>query len=247
MLEYTMDEMGQSAPWGQPKFLDAFGPAMSSALGELADAPLVLRESLLFPYLRGLNFIAHFLKHHSWKRIDEIYGKPPASTEQVLHPEKYESSEQPVAIASAPLPTLKDYTGAYDNVMGELGISVVLRQHGIPDDKAAEAARGWGGDRFVVYTPPGHKNKVSGTVGVLYTVWDDPADAVELFEALTHAMPSLAGGKAIATSNERVDYEMNSGAIAIAERKGDAVLLVIGAPPARANAVREQTWSRWTR
>ena len=220
---------------------------MKAASGQLDKTPLVLREQLLFPYARGLAFVAHFLKHHSWKRIDEIYAKPPLSTEHILHPGKYETYELPDAITAAPLPSLSGYKTAYDNVMGEFGLVILLRQHGVVDERAQLAAMGWGGDRLVVYTPPGHKGKVGGTVGVLYTVWDDVADAIEFYESLSYVMPRLATGKVMTRSDTRVDYEMRGGSIAIAERNGDAVLVVLGAPPARSDDVRAETWKRWQR
>ncbi|HEY5926239.1 MAG TPA: hypothetical protein VIV11_31355, partial [Kofleriaceae bacterium] len=108
----------------------------------------------------------------------------------------------------------------------------------------------WGGDRLVVYTPPGHKGRVGGTVGVLYTVWDAEADAIEFYESLTFVMPKLAiGGKAIARAraDSRVEYEMRGGSIALAERRGDAVVVVLGAPPARSGDVLAETWKLWVR
>jgi hypothetical protein len=176
-----------------------------------------------------------------------MFTKPPLSTEHILHPDKYESYEDPIAITSAALPTLEGFRISYDNVSGEHGLAILLRQHGVSQELAEDAAEGWGGDRTVVFTPPDHKGKLSGTVGVLYSAWDDTADALEMFEALTRAMPSLSGGKAISKTSDRVDYEMKTGAIAIAERQGDAVLIVVGAAPARADEVRAQVWTQWTR
>ena len=246
MIEFTMDDKGLAAPWGQSEFLETIAQTTAS-MGGMVDAPLALKKGLLFPYMRGLVFVGHYLRHNSWRRIDKMYKKPPLSTEHILHPDKFDAYEKPVEVKSAALPTLKGYKLAYDNVSGELGMSILFEQHGAGEDKAAEAAAGWGGDRLVIYTPPGHKGKVGGTVGVSYSVWDETADAIEFFEALSDAMPSLAGGKSIVLEADRVEYKTRSGAIAIAERKRDAVVLVVGAPPARADDVVEQTWLLWKR
>ncbi len=164
-----------------------------------------------------------------------------------MHPDKYSSYERPVLITAKALPALKGYVKAYDNVSGEQALSVFLRQHKVPMDKAALATMGWGGDRIVVFTPQGHKGKIAGTVGVHYTVWDETADAIEFFEAMTNAMPFLAGGKKVSATAQRVEYRTRSGAIAVAQQVGDVVLLVVGAPPARADDVLAQARKLWKR
>jgi hypothetical protein len=78
-------------------------------------------------------------------------------------------------------------------------------------------------------------------------VWDAEADAIEFYESLSFVMPKLATGKAVTRGASRVDYEMKGGSLAIAERQKDAVLVVLGAPPARADDVRAETWKLWVR
>jgi hypothetical protein len=282
MVEFMLRDMGVNmSPWQNSAVLDMLGPQMSASMatGKLGEAPLVLRESLVFPYLAGLEFVAHFRRHHSWKRIDAIYRKPPLSTEHILHPHKYETYERPVRITAAPVPALKGYRLVYDNVTGEAGMSVLLRQHtteaapgaaagatgrsargkgkaGARGDgkvidaealrkKIDQAAAGWGGDRMAVYTPPGHDGALAGTVGISYSVWDETADALEFFDVLADAMPSLSGGKAVETGETRIVYHDGGGAVYLAERKGDAVLLLLGASQERAPAILDQVWKRW--
>lgn len=276
MVEYMLKDMGvQMSPWQNSGMLDMMAPQMtaSMAVGKLGQAPLILRESLVFPYLRGLEFVAHFRRHHSWKRIDAIYRKPPLSTEHILHPDKYEAYERPVPIAVAPVPALAGYEIIYDNVNGEVGMEVFLRHHTIEAaaetanetaakatagkqpgaaidsaavrHKAEQAAAGWGGDRMAVYTPAGHDGGLAGTVGISYSVWDQTADALEFFDMLADAMPSLSAGKEVASGDTRIEYRDDGGALYLAERKGNAVVVVLGASEQRAPAILGQVWKRW--
>ena len=50
-------------------------------------APLLLRESLLFPYAEGTLLTRTALQRGGWPGIIRAYGAPPLSTEQLLHPE----------------------------------------------------------------------------------------------------------------------------------------------------------------
>ncbi len=254
MVEYMMREANVS-PWKDDTIVKMMTSQLSSAMGdELDKAPLVLREGLVFPYMQGLSFVVHFRKKHSWSRINDIYRKPPLSTEHVLHPQKYLSYERPDEITARSLPALRGYRQVFSNINGELGLTILLRQHAPKSGKkeseaiirkAKQAAAGWGGDRLVIYTPPGHSGKVAGTVGISYSVWDQAADAIELFEMLSDAMPSLSGGKVVKEDSSYVQYAGADKSVFVAQRQGDAVVLVMGAPRDQAGAILEQVWKRW--
>src|SRR5437016_10633333 len=67
-----------------------------------AQAPLWLRESLLFPYLGGAEFVRWFEREHPG---EQPYGRRmPVSTEQVLHPSRYATGDAPTQLALAPPP-----------------------------------------------------------------------------------------------------------------------------------------------
>lgn len=255
MLEHTLSRANLPPPWHAPNVLDLMKPQMTADMdqGALGRAPLVLRENMLFPYLAGLSFVAHFRQHHSWQRIDAIFRKPPLSSEHILHPESYERYERPVAIAAAPLPSLAGYAMVYHDVVGEFGLGVLLRQHlgaGKPSDalrdKTERAAEGWGGDRLAIFAPPGHTGAPAQAVAVLYTVWDETADALEYFDALSDALPALAsGGKPMVEDEDKLVYADAGGALHMAERRDDAVLLLLGAPRERAPELAREVWKRW--
>ena len=67
---------------------------------QLSRAPLVVRDLLMFPYAAGMRFVATLRARHPWKRVDQVFKEPPASTEQILHPELYLAKELPHRVAA---------------------------------------------------------------------------------------------------------------------------------------------------
>lgn len=125
-----------------------------------ARAPLVVRQSMMFPYLDGAEFM------HWWAsspHADTLpYGpRMPVSTEQILHPERYEKKDMPVTLAFA------EPGGIYEGVLGENEIRVLIATLAGSDEVQTVMPVGWGGDRFRVYETG------SDPAIVWYAVWDD--------------------------------------------------------------------------
>lgn len=246
MIEYTAADAGGQVPWAQDGFVDRLGPMMSMQMAQLKDTPLALREGLVFPYLAGLKFVVHFRKTRPWSAVDAVYRKPPLSTEQILHPALYDSYQRPMTVRAVAAGPLAAYHQAYDNVEGEMALSVLLRQHGVGEAEAAEAAAGWGGDRIAVYTAPGYPHAVVTSMAVLYTVWDGVADADEFFTALQKALPSLSHhGSEITRRADLVEVRMPAGGSVAIEKRDDRVLLIVGAMPGQSDGVRAAVWKSW--
>ena len=127
-------------------------------------APLVLRETLIFPYLQGAEFM------HWWgsqRRGSMPYGPlMPVSTEQVLHPERYARGDLPV-----PVEFPQESGVVYEDVMGEAEIRIILATLAGSDEVQTVLPIGWGGDRYRLYQPN------EGPALVWYVVWDDARSA----------------------------------------------------------------------
>ncbi|MDQ3426543.1 MAG: hypothetical protein M3477_01805, partial [Gemmatimonadota bacterium] len=124
-------------------------------------APLVVREALIFPYLQGAEFM------HWWEsspHADTLpYGpRMPVSSEQILHPERYLRGDLPVRLAFDP-----DSAVAYEDVLGENEIRVLLARLAGSGEVQTVVPIGWGGDRFRVY------DTADGPALVWCVVWDD--------------------------------------------------------------------------
>jgi hypothetical protein len=153
--------------------------------------PAILRESLLFPYLSGLTFVQGIQGRGGWAAVNDVYAKPPASTEQILHPEKYTAGEGPLPVAMpGDLATQlgSGWKVALDDSFGEFQLGIWLRSNtAIGTAGANTAAAGWGGDRIAVVNGP------NGAWGVvLRTSWDSDAEAVEFESGASPVVESLA-------------------------------------------------------
>ena len=139
-----------------------------SSMPVFAKAPLVVRESLIFPYLAGAEFM------HWWKtsplRDTVPYGpRMPVSTEQILFPDRYLRKDVPLPLAFPPSSDV-----IHEDLLGESEIRVLMAR--LTGARAVQAERpiGWGGDRYRVVPTP------SGPALVWYVVWDD-TKSVERF------------------------------------------------------------------
>lgn len=143
-------------------------------------APLFLQETLLFPYNQGAEFVVHFWQIGGWKAVNQIWETPPTTTEQILHPEKYEEGEGaiPVVIAD-PTELMTDWRLLEYNENGELVTKVFLLNGGASDREATVAAEGWGGDAHYVIT-----NDDGETAMVWASTWDTENDAQEFLDTL---------------------------------------------------------------
>jgi hypothetical protein len=157
---------------------------------ELEAAPAIVRAPLLSRYLDGLVFCASLHGRGGFRWIDEAFERPPDSTEQILHPDRWLSRERPEVVL---LPEWDELGAAGlrphdEDTLGELEMSVYLAQ-GSREDRASAAAEGWGGDRLRVYT------REDGTsAAVWFTSWDDEREAVQA-EAAATRVRDLAGAE----------------------------------------------------
>jgi hypothetical protein len=163
------------------------GSALTAAFGALPEAeaatesiPPYIQRTLEFSYTGGAAFVQRLRSAAGggWKLVDfALRDKPPVSTEQIIHPEKYLAFEAPVRVRIGGLGLDEGWERAAAGSLGELDTRELLRVGG--DDVPADAAAaGWGGGRYELW-----KN-ADATVVVLRWAWDTPADAREFEPAL---------------------------------------------------------------
>jgi hypothetical protein len=149
-----------------------------------------------FTHVDGLLFVARARRHRPWSAVDALWTDPPSSTEAILHPEKYESCEAPVAVEPSSLPALPGLgRAAASDVVGELAIRAWLSS-AWSADIAARAAAGWGGDRAGLYeAPPGDADAGApprSTALAWLTVWDDAGEADDFAHAARRVLERQA-------------------------------------------------------
>lgn len=191
----------------------------------LAASPDVVRESIIFPQQEGSNYVASLYSHSgNWDGINQIYSDLPISTEQIIHPEKYISRDNPVKVE---LPDLTDVFGRgwealSQNTMGEFLIRVYLEQH-LGLMKASDAAAGWGGDAYTLMIGPEAEK-----VFVLSTMWDTLEDSTEFFKAYHEFAREKHGSDVLyRTDNSTQIWWIGSGETTFLRQDGDGVLLIL--------------------
>jgi len=147
----------------------------------LNNAPTYIKTSMVAPYTTGLKFVAAIKAKGGWAAINKMYTDPPASTEQILHPEKYLDRDQPTRVSLRGFNRLLKRGGFRklgEDTLGELYMSVLLGDKLGDQAVAKTASAGWDGDRYGVY-----RNKQGRTMLVLYTTFDTVKDAKEFYSA----------------------------------------------------------------
>jgi hypothetical protein len=148
--------------------------------------PYMVRETY-FSYYDGQDFVEYLLDLGGWAKVDEAYLNLPASTEQILHPEKYLAGEMPIPVELRTLENVLDENWRLltTETLGELGTQLIL---GFNENYLVEldyettqnAAAGWGGDRYQVY----YRGLTNQSILVVNWVWDNSEEATEFWEAM---------------------------------------------------------------
>ncbi len=114
------------------------------------EVPNILKHSLLAPYIDGLKLVHWARRRGGWASVDDLWRRMPASSEQMLHPEKWLSDErpEPVAVPIAAPGTLQSVF--YHDILGEQSVRILLEEW-LTKSEASTAASGWGGDRLAVF------------------------------------------------------------------------------------------------
>jgi hypothetical protein len=142
--------------------------------------------------------------------MQDAWAHPPASTEQVLHPEKFFAHEAPRAV---PLDWSPEGSALVSSgVLGELYTRTLL------GEGSDAAAAGWGGDAYRTWDARGR------TLLVWRSVWDTPADAAEFATALRARYQ--AGARDLGTMGGFSRYERDGFERAVLLR--DGVVLLVG-------------------
>jgi len=157
MLDYTLQDKGLKL-----RDLPEIDPTLF--VGDLTDtpqlkkAPPFIRDSLMFPYFSGLAFSLTVLRADGWNGFVGVFAKPPANTQQIMHPALYREGKAPAPV-KLDLPEGvpgSDWTKLEENCMGEFGWKEVLKQF-LDEDLAKRIAAGWDGDDYATYERSGGK------------------------------------------------------------------------------------------
>jgi hypothetical protein len=174
-VDYTLEPTGKTLA-DAPELADRLKDLVADTSGSpvMARAPLLLQESLLFPYSDGLSFEqAVLIKEGKEGAFAGVLANPPTSSFEIMHPDAY-MAHTPVPVL--PLPDIHPLLDAtytpYDiGVMGELDVRILTELFG-GQKMAAALTPEWDGG---VYYAAQRKSAVTAeqkdstaSIGLLY-------------------------------------------------------------------------------
>lgn len=178
MYEWMAGKAGQSLK-KQPALANMLLSRSDSLAGQfpvLGKVPLYLRASLLFPYAEGLRFQQAAVARLGDTAFAEVFRKPPANSQQVMHPEKYFDG---IAAADARLPALPGsgrYREIADATVGEFDHAILFEQY-VDKEHSRPLAEHWRGGRMKLF-----EDKKDKRVVMTYaSVWDTSENARKVF------------------------------------------------------------------
>jgi hypothetical protein len=243
MIELVLAKQKLPVAWTDPAVARELERVMALPSDDLLDkAPIAVREALLFPYRAGFTFVAALRRNRTWSAVDAAFRRPPRSTEQILHPEKYVADEKPVAVTMVVPAALADYRIAHATVWGELGFSLFARSQGIDEARAAQAAEGWHGDRVITLTK-GEDMRAERAIGLARFEWDSEVDAIEAHDTAVHALDAAIAGGTAEHGELRTRWLALDGTASVIERRGTSIVIAHGVPVRLLDAVHAELWT----
>jgi len=203
----------------------------------LLNSPLYF-QTIMAPYTCGMKFLIEGNPSSSATHLSEGLGtqvraaaqNPPASFEQILHPEKYwdpAKQDPPVTATDTDVEkaiTPPGYHVIYRDTYGEAIASLLTRPKYLKASPSlmdaasywiTPAASGWGGDRFYLLgagpTADEAARNLKDLKGVWVTLWDTPKDRDEFLAAYHANGPTpLTGAIKLGTLGAVFFFEITS-------------------------------------
>jgi hypothetical protein len=182
--------------------------------------PPLLTETFIFRYRDGTRFVETVRRKSGARGLDELFRHPPASSEQILHPEKYFAQEQPreVTLDEAQF-AANGWTVVAATPLGELGVRGLLLKS-LTSKESVRAAMGWGGDRAYLFERAG-----STPLFVWKTYWDKAEDAAEFFRAYNTSRSKSSEGRDETNDSSQVIWRDGS-RLTIVRIEHDQVVII---------------------
>ena len=190
----------------------------------LSRAPLLLQESLLFPYKDGLKFEAALVtdSKNPAAAYGDVLDRPPASSYEIMNPHAYEDQAK-VPLLNMPdiHPVIDPQYSPYDiGVMGELDVRILAELFG-GKELAAELTPAWDGGIYYAAQKKDAPDKDStASVALLYlSQWkseDSAAAFVKMYaDELGRKYTRASRNTSEETSPSEQVYDTNEGPVLI--------------------------------
>ena len=226
MIDYTKLQTGQGQLKDDPS---VSGIMMQNIAGtmmtaSLQQAPGSLQMLLIFPYISGLNFAHALLRTDGgYQGIDRAYRRPPQTTAEILHPDRYLNNSVVLKDPPDPLkglpPEAADYNEVYSDSFGEFVVSTWLSP-GLMPVPASQVASGWAGDRLMLLRSP-----AAGKFICLWsTIWIDEPAAKRFFDGVEKMLTARFGAAPVRSGDTAIFTAAHPLKVTVT-RSGDSVMM----------------------
>lgn len=227
-LDYALRPTGKSLLTA-PEVVDLMKDHMADTTGSpvLARAPMLLEESMIFPYREGLGFEQQILKDRGAQgAFSGVLENPPSTSFEILNPLAYEKGEKPRLLKLPDVhPILDAAYESYDvGAVGQLDVRIMTKLFG-GDDASAQLTPAWEGG--IYWAGQAKKAKAAGekmstaSLALFYlSSWKSP-EAAKAFARIyaSELDKKYSGVKRDAQSSESAEekvWQTNEGPVLIA-------------------------------
>jgi hypothetical protein len=226
-VDYTLRPSGKTLA-DAPDLADHLKEQVADTSGSpvMARAPLLLQESLLFPYSDGLSFEqAILVKAGKEAAFAGVLANPPSSSFEIMHPEAF-MAHAPVPVVRLPdiHPLLDPEYTPYDvGVMGELDVRILIELFG-GHEMADALAPAWNGGVYYAAqrksaVTPAEKESTASLGLIYYSRWKNRDSARSFMHTYASQIPRKYSGvvermKDEADEKEQI-YSTNEGDVLI--------------------------------
>ncbi|MDA1313245.1 MAG: hypothetical protein O2968_07920 [Acidobacteria bacterium] len=142
-----------------------------------ANAPLFLRETMLFPYAEGLMFQQAVIDRLGEDAFAEVFRNPPANSQHILNPETYLAGRQTASLALPAVKLPRGFRRIHEGEIGQLDHRILLNQY-VSQEVADDLSPRWRGGRYEI-----HEHKKTRQAVLTYAVrWETPEDAARYLD-----------------------------------------------------------------
>ena len=235
-LDYTLKPAGKSLLTSPDVMRTPKEDLDTSGSSPIMDrAPLLLQQSLLFPYRDGLGFEQRLLKDKGAQyAFAGVLDRPPSTSYEIMNPTAYERK------ATAPLLQMPDVHALLDpdyqpydiGVMGELDVRILTELFGGPDTAAMLTPQWKGGLYYAVQSrkavTPAQQSSTASVALLYLSAWRSEGAAREFAKLYARELSKKYSGvvrdSTAETSSDEQVYNGSEGPILIV-RQGKQVFV----------------------
>ncbi|WP_260703769.1 hypothetical protein [Edaphobacter flagellatus] len=230
-VDYTLKPTGRTLADTPPELIAKLKDSTADTSGSpvMARAPLLLQESLLFPYSDGLSFEqAVLVKGGKEAAFSGVLANPPSSSFEILHPDAY-MTHTPVPVLRLPdiHPLIDAEYEPYDlGVMGELDVRILAELFG-GREIADGVAPDWNGGIYYAAkrkSATATEKESTASLGLLYYSRWKNADSASTFRRIYAAQIPRKYSRV----SERKQDEVGDDEQVFSTSEGDVLISISG-------------------